>query len=759
MKLRTMLGLEIPVLYVNQNSISHAGIVDGVSRAGGLGFVDCVSVDNSANLPRTPHGLRVRLTDIGKISGSSDLKAILIPLQDASELARLEPDALKQASVPVIAEVGSSDQARAAERAGAVALIARGHEGPGWVSETGGLVLLQELLSSSNLPIFLQGGVNLRTAAGAVAAGAAGVALDVQLLLTEEGRLPENMRKFLGSLTMPSTVALAEFTDTPLRVYCRVATKAIKALRKVEQGIEAEDYENYKKTLEDALRKPVSQPDTDEGLLALSEDIIFAADYSRQFGSVDGICKAFASRMADTKVWPFVPDSGVCRKHGTRFPIVQGPMAHVSDNPDFLAAVLKGGGLPVLAMGNMPPPIAREGVTLAREKTGGNFGVGLIGLDINSKGYEAHLEIMKKNPPPFAVLAAGGPDLAKRIEGIGTACYLHCPAPGVVSEALKAGLRNFVFEGCESGGHIGSLGSLNLWASNLSVLEAAAKRGLLLNEVTVLFAGGVATGRAAAFIAGMTDDLVRQGLNIGLQMGTAYLATHEIVSTCAITPTYQNLMLKSDRTVVIGRTVNIRARGVKSPMAAKLIHLEHERIKEGLPLTERKELYEKDNLGALRLASKGCAIDPETATWDCPVFCDLTPEEQLDRGLYLLGQATSLLEKPLTIEQLHTTIMEEGLKIFEESMQKANAPEPVVTPQVEEAQQKIAHAKELIAVVGIGLLMPGSNTPEGFWEQITSGRSGIREVPEKRWANTDFYYDPDPKVPDKSVLQNRGIYR
>ena len=76
-----------------------------------------------------------------------------------------------------------------------------------------------------------------------------------------------------------------------------------------------------------------------------------------------------------------------------------------------------------------------------------------------------------------------------------------------------------------------------------------------------------------------------------------------------------------------------------------------------MPLRERKELYEKDNLGALRLASKGCAIDPDTATWDCPVFCDLPPEEQLERGLYLMGQVVSLL-KALAAEQLHAEIIE-----------------------------------------------------------------------------------------------------
>ena len=359
-------------------------------------------------------------------------------------------------------------------------------------------------------------------------------------------------------------------------------------------------------------------------------------------------------------------------------------MAHVSDNPDFLSAVAQGGALPFLAMGNMPGPIAAEGMKLAAEKTGGKFGVGLIGLEVNRKCYEAHLEIMNDNPPPFAILAAGGVELAKRIEGIGTACYLHCPSPGILAEGLKSGLRRFVFEGSESGGHIGSLGSLILWSANLNELDAASRNGLDLSEVTVLFAGGIATGRAAAFLAGMLADVVAKGLNVGLQMGTAYLATREAVSTCAITSTYQGLTLDSRNTVVIGRTVNTRARAAGSPMASELIERERERLRNGMALRERKELYEKDNLGALRLAAKGCAIDPATATWDCPVFCDLQPEEQLNRGLYLMGQVVALLDKPSTVEALHSEIIREGRRIFE--MRK-----PIATGEKSEVEQITAN--------------------------------------------------------------------
>ena len=165
-------------------------------------------------------------------------------------------------------------------------------------------------------------------------------------------------------------------------------------------------------------------------------------------------------------------------------------------------------------------------------------------------------------------------------------------------------------------------------------------------------------------------------------------------------------------------------------MASQLLEREQERLRAGVPLRERKELYKKDNLGALRLASKGCAIDPETATWDCPVFCDLAPEEQLDRGLYLMGQVVSLLESPLSIEQLHAEIIEEGRRLFE-AMPIAAAAENDMSEEATYTDpiMEIDYEREPVAVVGIGLRFPGSDSPDAFWQQIINGRSGIGPVP------------------------------
>lgn len=747
-------GLRVPVMHVIHPLHRDAGLVERVHNAGGLGIVDRFSAAGrvAQEPPAVPYGIRASLDALTRLDPNGAVKVAVVPLEEAHRVSALAPGELSRSRVAVLVEVGCAREAVAAEKAGAAALVARGNEGPGRVSETAGLVLLQEVLAASQLPVFLQGGVGLHSAAGATAAGATGVVLDVHLLLAEDSGVAAEVKEFLHSLSAPATVLLGESLGTPYRVYSRVATKRVRELRKAEESLADGASAAYVQRIEHALAAvDEGSFDTGDVLLPLSEDITVARGLAERFGAVQAIVEAFGRRMGGARgEWPFSQDCGVARAHGGKLPLVQGPMAHVSDNADFLATVERGGALPFLAMGNMPAGIARDALDLAREKTRGRFGVGLIGLEVNRHCYEAHLELIREDPPPFAILAAGSVDLARRIESAGTVCYLHCPAPAILAEGLKEGLRHFVFEGSESGGHIGSLGSLDLWNANLTELEHAAGNGLDLREVTILFAGGIATGRASAFVAGMVEEFTARGLNVGLQLGTAYLATEEAVSTGAITRTYQQLTIDSDRTVVIGRTVNTKARAAGSPMAARLVERETQRVRDAVPLRERKELYERDNLGALRLASKGCAIDPSTANAECPVFFQLTPDEQLEGGLYLMGQVVSLLEKPSTIEALHNEIIENGRRVFERSTVSAQ-------PLSEQYETVVVSDHEPIAVVGVGLHLPGADSPETFWDQIMHGRSGIIEVPAERWGNPDLYFHPDPKAPDKTYSRIGGF--
>ncbi len=79
--------------------------------------------------------------------------------------------------------------------AGAAGLIVAGHEAGGRCGVGSSFVLLQAALAEGELPVWVRGGIGERVAAGAVAAGAAGVVLDGALLLARESPIGEDVAR------------------------------------------------------------------------------------------------------------------------------------------------------------------------------------------------------------------------------------------------------------------------------------------------------------------------------------------------------------------------------------------------------------------------------------------------------------------------------------------------------------------------------------------------------------------------------------
>ena len=270
--MKLLAGLKTPVLYVNPPINADSGLIEEVSRAGGLGIVDHVTSGPATfTISRgVPHGVRILFQDLSRFSAEPGVVAAVIALEDVDSISSLDPGSLSRYSIPVLVEVADADQAMIAANVGATAVIARGNEGPGWVSETNGFVLLQEILRKTQITVFLQGGIDFRTASGAVAAGAAGVVLDVHLLLTSGAAIDSAHRDFLRSLSMPATSVLAEIMGSPLRVYSRVGTKSVRRLTKLEGPLTPADFDSHRERLNAALKAPVAAPDSGEALLHLT---------------------------------------------------------------------------------------------------------------------------------------------------------------------------------------------------------------------------------------------------------------------------------------------------------------------------------------------------------------------------------------------------------------------------------------------------------------------------------------------------------
>src|SRR5206468_8571666 len=121
-------------------------------------------------------------------------------------------------------------------------------------------------------------------------------------------------------------------------------------------------------------------------LLVLGQDAAFAAPLARSFrtvsGVIEGMRQAIEAHIAAAKALRPLDENGpLARAHGTRYPIVQGPMTRVSDTAAFAFEVARGGGLPFLALALMRAPEARKLLEETRLGLEGRpWGVGILGF-------------------------------------------------------------------------------------------------------------------------------------------------------------------------------------------------------------------------------------------------------------------------------------------------------------------------------------------------------------------------------------------
>jgi len=165
--------------------VPNAPLAAAVTAAGGTGVLDLGAGDRRARaeLARLgrliPDRLAVRVAAGCSLDPPGGLRTVVLGRGAPWRVADL-PQGCR-----VLVEVTSIDEARAAVAAGAHGLIARGSESGG--AGLSAFVLLQQLLADDGpaLPVWATG-VGPHTAAAAVAGGAAGIVLDIQLARLRE---------------------------------------------------------------------------------------------------------------------------------------------------------------------------------------------------------------------------------------------------------------------------------------------------------------------------------------------------------------------------------------------------------------------------------------------------------------------------------------------------------------------------------------------------------------------------------------------
>ncbi|MDR1730710.1 MAG: enoyl-[acyl-carrier-protein] reductase FabK [Synergistaceae bacterium] len=302
----------------------------------------------------------------------------------------------------------------------------------------------------------------------------------------------------------------------------------------------------------------------------------------------------------------------VCKLLGTQYPLLQGAMAWVADAV-LAAAVSNGGGLGIIAAGNMPPEALEEEISKVRKLTDRAFGLNIM---LMSPTADSVLELAAREKVPVVTTGAGIPGrVLQRLKPLGIVVIPVVASVAQAKRVEKQGADAVIAEGMEAGGHIGELTTMVLVPQ-----VAAALR------IPVIAAGGIADGHgvAAAFALGAE----------GVQLGTRFLCCEE----CTVHTNYKKAVIAArDRsTVITGASTGHPVRCLNNRLTAEFARLEAERAP--------KEEIERLGTGKLRSA---------------------VVEGDVEWGSMMAGQSAGMVNSVLPAAQIVESLFTEATEVLD----------------------------------------------------------------------------------------------
>jgi acyl transferase domain-containing protein/NAD(P)H-dependent flavin oxidoreductase YrpB (nitropropane dioxygenase family)/acyl carrier protein len=659
-----------------------------------------------------------------------------------SEATATLVEQIRQAGRRILLETRSVEEAAIAETCQIDGLIAKGHEAGGWVGEETTFILIQRLITRFSLPVWAHGGIGLHTAAACAAAKAAGVVLDVQLALTRESTLTEKAKEMIASMDGSETISVAYRPGEYFRTYSRPRLSATETLQKkaAELARNSADPQSLR-TWKSSVDQEVGW-ESEHKIWPIGQDGAFAADLSQRFQTVGGIVTAFRDAVDEhlrvaAKFQPLASGSPLALTHGTRYPIVQGPMTRVSDTAEFALRVAEGGGLPFLALALMQSEEADALLRKTSQALGSRpWGVGILGF-VPLELRKEQLQVIRRYNPPFLIIAGGRADQAQVLEKEGIRTYLHVPSPALLKLFVQDGARRFVFEGRECGGHVGPRSSFVLWNSMIDTLLATVPENDTA-DCCVLFAGGVHDSISAAMVSTLAAPLAERGMRIGVLIGTAYLFTEEAVSSGTVLPEFQRKALQCSQTVLVETGPGHAIRCIPNDFTGQFQSIRNGMLLEGASAESIRNKLEDLNIGRLRVASKGLKRNPAYVPGNAQKkLVSVDEGEQSRDGMYMIGQVAALRSELTTIAQLHERISVEGSREVER-----------VGSVVPDHEMREPANPSNIAIIGMSCILPKAPDLKAYWENILNKTYAVTEIPPDRW-DVKLYFDPDRSAKDK----------
>ncbi|MBU1565892.1 MAG: SDR family NAD(P)-dependent oxidoreductase [Proteobacteria bacterium] len=456
-------------------------------------------------------------------------------------------------------------------------------------------------------------------------------------------------------------------------------------------------------------------------IIAIGIEAAFAGSFRDRFGAemitatgrfLEEI-KRFVAQSSDVLKTFFSGE--ITKEMGIAYPFIQGGMACITDIPAFALSIAKGGGLPTIAFGMQNlTQIEEKYSRLSEEMEGNPYAINVITLAENPYR-EAQLSWIMKNPPPFVVISAGDPSFAVQLQKQNIQTIFVTSDVDLVQLAWSRGVKYVVCEGYEAGGHVGELSSLALTQAILEIRRKNPETNDFPRRLIV--AGGIFNHMSLFRAVLLGADAV--------QMGTAYLATIEIISKGALCKLYQELVIDAavGETAITGESVGLRVRSLVTPKILKLQQLEKEYAASCSNDPNTRKNIERESVGSLYRAAH--SMNPITGA-------PLSDQECLTEGQFMSGAVAGMLSQVVSVADFHDGLArKEPRPILQKHNHVFHDPVPIVSPYLKK--------KERIAITGMAMVNALGNHPDEIWQSCVQMKSGVRSVPFSRWDHSRFF--------------------
>jgi len=553
-------------------------------------------------------------------------------------------------------------------------LIGKSYEAPGPSKESSALILFQLLKTQSKFPFYIQAYTNFALFQSYLSLGVSGFVIPANQFA--KGSKSKSVRFQLGFANM---IRLDMTGGMPEAV----------SVRKDQQS-------NPNNFLKDSYAK---------NLWCLDAEDLWSYENQKNILLYLQLIELFDNEIKIPAC--FYEGSLSCKDMPWRLPIFQGAMANVTSSPEFAELVANRGALPCLALAGLS---VEQSSKIMRETANKNihFAVGIVALSLLAEDLEKLVELFAETKPQYVIISAPQMDHINRLLKTDFPLIVHAPNQAMLKVLYDMGVRNFIIEGEEAGGHTSNIGSLSAWQGVLEHIIAAN----IQEKVHIIFAGGIKNKLSAELISAMLFYYgLHNSLRVSLQMGTAYLCTKEIITLTQLPQSYQDTIINNYDTIITGESVHRNVRQIVTEKSHLYLEKEWKIFSDNLELDEKKRSYEAIYSGGLKLAINSQHFEP--------------------MGSYMAGSICALLDQQITVDELHQQVLQEkpleNIKVFEP-----------------------------IAIVGVGTIIPGANNIKEHFINILLKRCFIAEVPGDTWDKS-LFFDPEGND-DESIISSLGAF-